>query len=89
MEDTKAKSLEMQDEDLNKVSGGYVEQYIRQHTNYKGMRDYDTTEYRGIYCDMCRTSRGSDDNPVIPFQGGHLCKKCIEKAEKELGRKIL
>jgi len=89
MEDTKEKSLEMQEEDLNKVSGGYVEQYIKQHTNYKGMKDYDVTEYKGIYCDMCRMGRGNDDNPVIPFQGGHLCINCIKKVEEKLGRKIL
>ncbi len=63
-------------------------------TKEKDLHSEDLKEVSGGYmemgwtrwyarCDKC----GSED--AYPVNSGHLCKKCIEKAEKELGRKIL
>ncbi|MDO4199446.1 MAG: hypothetical protein Q4D57_01620 [Clostridia bacterium] len=88
MEDAKEKNVELSPEDLDKVSGGYVEQRIREH-KYQGTRDYDTTELKGVCCDVCSKNRGDDNNLVVPFQGGHICLDCLKKVEEKLGRKIL
>lgn len=73
MEEIKKEDLELHSEDTTKVSGGYRPQYYTSN------------------CDVCDCSYKKDpeNNPVIPFQGGHLCLNCIKKIEKKLNRKIL
>ena len=95
MEDTKEKGIELNSEDLDKVSGGYAVHRI-EHTN----KD-DVVKVDKFYCDVCKTpdySQWWDSTKredvkqrtlLIPFQGGHLCVNCLKRIEEELGRKIL
>ena len=83
MEDAKEKNLELSSENLDKVSGGYMNQKIV-HSSQG-----DEIVRRDIVCDVCGKRSYSAEDPVIPFQGGHLCMNCIKKVEEKLGRKIL
>jgi len=88
MEDAKEKNVELSPEDLDKVSGGYINRDMRQEYYRDGDSKYKTVSTE-IRCDMCSKYRGDENNPVVPFQGGHLCLDCIKKVEEKLDRKIL
>ena len=86
MRDTKEKNAELSSDDMNEVSGGVMDN--------ENFPDHRSPIFR-VKCDVCgmsnygRDSEERDDDPIIPFQGGHICLSCLKKVEEKLGRKIL